>query len=108
MQHLFNNKITFQRATEEDDGMGGQVTVWNDIPELTDVPCRIQPKAGRERFVAGKETVFSTHRLFMQAPTVEITEKDRVKFKDRIFDIVAIVNWDEADRYIKLDLKEIE
>ena len=105
---IFNNKVTFQRMEEQSDGMGGQIIVWNDIPELTDVPCRIQPKAGRERFVAGKDMVFSTHRLFMRVPAVEITEKDRVKFGDRIFEIVAIMNWDESKRYYRLDLLEKE
>ena len=108
MRHLFNNRVTFQRVTEEDDGMGGTVTVWNDIEGLIDIPCRLQPYSGRELFTAGKETVFASHRLFMAAPSVPITEKDRVKFGDRIFDISLIKNWDEQNLYYRLELLEIK
>lgn len=78
------------------------------IISLANVACRLQPYSGRELFTAGKTTVFASHRLFMSVPPVTITEKDRVKFGTREFGIELIKNWDEANRFYRLDLLEIE
>ncbi|GAJ15560.1 unnamed protein product, partial [marine sediment metagenome] len=93
---------------EVDDGMGGKKKVWQAIEGLEDVPVRLQPYSGRELFTAGKETVFASHRLFMSVPSIAITEKHRVKFGDREFDIALIKNWNEAGFYYRLDLLEIK
>lgn len=108
MRHLFNNRVTFERFHEVDAGGGFKKKVWQAIEGLENVHCRLQPYSGRELFTAGKETVFSTHRLFMSVPPVAITEKDRVKFGDREFGINLIKNYDEQNLYFRLDLLEIK
>ena len=108
MRHLFNNRVTFERYAEVDNGMGGKKKVWQAIEGLEDVPCRLQPYSGRELFTAGKETVFASHRLFMAVPPMAITEKDRVKFGDREFDISLIKNYNEQNLYFRLELLEIK
>ena len=78
------------------------------IKSLASVPCRLQPYSGRELFTAGKTTVFASHRLFMAVPSVAITEADKVRFGSRDFEISLIKDWDEADRYYRLDLLEVK
>ena len=97
------------QADEEITGITSEATADIDkIISLASIPCRLQPYSGRELFTAGKTTVFASHRLFMAVPSVAIAEADRVKFGTRIFEISLIKNWDEADRFYRLDLLEIE
>jgi len=175
MQHLFNNKISFERVYETTNEIGGKTTVWaileklnievisgtfeldeeitnGEDPEATayigkvgadyleiytrsdtdfqkdetitggtsdatakitsivtlkNLPCRLQPYSGRERYLSGKTGAFVTYGMFIRVPAISISEKDRVKFGSRTFEIDLVKNWDEIDRYYKLSLVEL-
>lgn len=104
---IYERSVTDFELEEEIAGATATADI-DKIISLARVACRLQPYSGRELFTAGKETVFSSHRLFMSVPPVTITEKDRAKFGTRIFGIELIKNWDEANRFYRLDVLEIE
>ena len=106
---IYGKSETNFELEEEITGTTSEATADIDnIISLANTACRLQPYSGRELFTAGKETVFASHRLFMSVPPIPITEKDRAKFGTRKFGIELIKNWDEADRFYRLDVLEIE
>lgn len=106
---IYDRSDTDFEIEEEIAGTTSEATADIDkIISLARVACRLQPYSGRELFTAGKETVFASHRLFMAVPPITITEKDRAKFGTREFGIELIKNWDEANRFYRLDVLEIE
>lgn len=106
---IYGKSETNFELEEEIAGTTSEATADIDkIISLARIACRLQPYSGKELFTAGKETVFSSHRLFMSVPPVTITEKDRAKFGTRIFGIELIKNWDEANRFYRLDVLEID
>ncbi len=106
---IYERSETDFQADETVTGGTSKATAKIDsIKTLANVPVRLQPYSGRELFTAGKTTVFASHRLFMAVPSVVITEADKVKFGTREFEISLIKNWDEADRYYRLDLLEVK
>ena len=98
----------FQIGETVTGGTSGATAKVDSIKSLASIPCRLQPYSGRELFTAGKTTVFASHRLFMAIPTVAITEADKVRFGSRDFEVSLIKDWDEADRYYRLDLLEVK
>ena len=106
---IYDKSETNFKLEEEIAGTTSEATADIDkIISLARVPCRLQPFSGRELFTAGKATVFASHRLFMSVPPITITEKDRAKFGTREFGIELIKNWDEANRFYRLDVLEVE
>ena len=103
---MFNNKVTFQKDAETDDTIGGVTLEGSDVTGLINLPCRLQPMSGKERFVAGKERVFMSHVLFLRIPSVDIKEEYSASVGSHVFDILYIKNWDEDNVYFRLDLLE--
>jgi len=109
---IYERSSTDFEADEENEEITGTTSKAtadiDKIISLANIACRLQPLSGRELFTAGKETVFASHRLFIAVPPVTITEKDRAKKGTREFGIELIKNWNEANRFYRLDVLEIE
>lgn len=99
----------FQIGETVTGGISEATAKIDSIKSLASVPCRLQPYLGlgREIFIGGKDTVFASHRLFMAVPFLTITEEDRSKLGERIFDVKLIKNWNEAGEYYRLELLEV-
>lgn len=97
----------FQKGETIAGGTSSAEAKITSIVTLKNIACRLQPYSGRERYISGKTGAFVTYGLFMRVPAISISEKDRVKFGSRTFEIDLVKNWDEADRYYKLSLVEI-
>jgi SPP1 family predicted phage head-tail adaptor len=108
----FRHRITIQKPSSTEDNMGGRKTVWDD--EFT-TWARITPKAGkqrseagRERFEEGKIVARTTHFIEMRYRTdFFVTPAKRVKYKNRIFHIVAVTNTQELDKEMILHVNEV-
>lgn len=47
----------------------------------------------------------ATHEITLRGP-LDITTKDRIKFGERIFNIIGVINVDERNKEIKVTAKE--
>jgi len=99
----FNTKVDILRITKAPGAMGS-TEVANVLHN--NLPCRINWKRGREKIFFDKETHFSDAKLFCRV--VDITNKDRVRYSSKVYQIADSVNVDEASRLLVLDLKLIE
>ena len=70
-----------------------------------EVPCRIRPLAGDERFVGGKTTVIASHRVY--CPVIDITEADRIEIEGVDYNITLVHRPSESN-HLELDVMRIE
>lgn len=99
-------KLTLQNWTDVSDGMGGFTRTYSDVSDIYGVLATV---SATERMGGGnKEAVYSTHRFYMGRISTTITEKDhRFISGSRVFDIVAVNDPAQHDRFAIIDLKEV-
>lgn len=99
----FRHLIVFQKMSEEQNDYGEPIGNWVDV--LT-ARAGIYPLSGKEFFAA--ETVNSevTHKINMRYMS-GITPDMRVKFGDRYFNIISVINFQERNVLLQLLCKEL-
>lgn len=94
--------IRVQSVSSTTDTGGGRVPVWIDYA-LTH--ASITPVSGREQISGGKVQASMTHRITLRwIPGV--TAKMRVLFGTRVFNVRAVRNLDERNRWLELLCEE--
>lgn len=74
--------VTIQRFTSVSNGMGGYIEDWVNHMDYDGV---IDQLSGNEKVVANQLSPTSTHVLI--GSVVDITEKDRVVFEGKVYDV---------------------
>lgn len=97
MQH----RITLQRSTEEKDILSGYKDDWIDVCNIW---AQISPVSGKEYLSQVRETMV-THKIYCRY-RAGITPRMRIKFKDRIFRIISVLNWDERNEGLTIMCEE--
>lgn len=92
------HQIVIQTPASTADGMGGSTVVWS---ELFKTRAAIWPTSSKERIDSMKLELEVTHKIRMRYRS-GFTSKNRIKFGDRIFNIVSRIVPDE--RNIMIDL----
>ena len=100
-----NSTAHLQRMTMTSDGAGGRAEAWTTI--YSNMPCRIQPMGGSERSIYRTEGVEATDKIFVQ-PDYTFTEKDRIYFGTRIFELLLVRNIDEMNHHQELVARELK
>jgi SPP1 family predicted phage head-tail adaptor len=97
------HRIVIQKLENTQDSFGQPVEKWNDVATVW---SSVKPLVGREFFAA--ETVNSevTHKVRMRYKA-GITPDMRVKFGIRIFQITAVINYQERNIELQLMCKEL-
>ena len=98
-----NKRITLMYKTSVDDGMGG-VTV-TDVSVEPDVWAAIWPASAKEIIQANSTAMIITHRVRIRY-RADINGTWKVKYGDRYFAIIAIVNPEERNEWLDLLCKE--
>ena len=99
-----DKKVTFQTGTSVTDGMGAAgTTTWGDT-----LVCWVAlwPLRGSETLENLKAEHTVTHRLRCWYSSV-ITPAQRIKYGKRYFEIVSLINPDEANVELELLIEEI-
>lgn len=99
---LLTHTMTVQRYAAGVDAAGGFEETWADL--YTNVPCRVRQAGADESFQRGKETVDVSHIIYCRPKA--FTEKDRIVFDSRTFEIRRVGNWNEQDDYYRLQVTE--
>lgn len=97
------HRITLQKLEMVQDSYGQPTETWEDIATVW---AAVNPISGREFFQA--ETINSevTHKILIRY-RAGIEPTMRVKFKDRIFTILSVINFQEKNEALQLMCKEL-
>lgn len=104
LQSLFNSKVNILRITKTADVLGGWTEVTNVLHN--NLPCRINWKSGSKRIYFNKDTYLRDAKLYCSV--VDITTEDKVKYKNRTYEIVDVADTNELGKFLVLTLKLIE
>lgn len=92
----------------KDNGSGGKRSDslrWVPIEKEPKAWASIEPLSADERFRMNKLESEITHRITIRYRS-DITRSNRLRYKDREFQIDSVVNWQERDRFLVIIVKE--
>jgi SPP1 family predicted phage head-tail adaptor len=98
MRHL----VTIQSERRTTDTDGSAALLWYDDVQ---VYAEIKPRSGSESFHGMQIEGRVTHEITIRYRT-DVTPKKRVYWNNRAFNIRAILNVNERDRWLKLAAEE--
>ena len=102
------NRITVQQDTGTTrDAVGGTAANWTTYAQRW---SEVDPLGGSEGFRAEQFEAEVDHVFTMRwdTTTKAITPNMRISYDSRLFDIQAVINVDERDRWIRLLAKEVQ
>ena len=97
-----NKRITLQYQTKVADGLGGYTITWTDAATVW---AAIWPVSANEQVQANATTMVISHRIRIRYRSV-LKPSWRIKFGERYFNIVSIINPNQAGRILDLMVKE--
>lgn len=95
------HRITFQRPTNEKDRLAGYKDDWFDVDTVW---AQVSPVSGREYLSQVRDTMVS-HKIYCRY-RAGITTRMRIKFGDRTFRIISVLNWDERNEGLTIMCEE--
>ena len=100
------HRISIQAMTRTDDGLGGAEETW--ATETTRW-ANIRPLSGKELFQAQQVESKVTHEVTIRYDSnLTIDATRRILYGTRTFEIHAVINIDESNKYYKLLCSEIK
>lgn len=100
---LFRHRITFQSFSETTNENGFPVQDWTDVKTVW---AMIKTLQGREYYQAATTQNENTVRFVIRY-TAGINPDMRIKYKDRTFEILSIINDDELNKTLTIIAKEV-
>jgi len=98
-----NKEIILQYKTKVPDGMGGFVESWT---ELDTVFAAIWPTSAKERMANMGQAIIVTHKIRIRYRKI-LKSYWRIKFGNRYFSIIGIINPSESNQMLDLMCQEI-
>ncbi len=95
-------RVTFQSETPTTDSAGGYALVWTDVANAW---AEIKPASGNQYFVDGHLESHITHHITLRYQS-GITAEMRMIYNNRLFNIRAVLNTDESNRWLELLVEE--
>lgn len=96
------HRITFQRPVEQKDRLGGYEDDWVDVRSVW---AQISPVSGKEFLTQMRENVVS-HKIYCRY-IKDINPRMRIKFRNRDFRIVSVLNWEERGEGLTIMCEEL-
>ena len=99
-------RVLLQKRTATTDRRGNASLAWGDVANAW---SQISPMSGDESQRAGRTEATVTHVIHMRyrKDLTVLTQKDRVVFGSRIFNIEVVRNIEEANDELVLDCVEV-
>lgn len=101
------HRITFQKPLADKDNLGAYEADWSNDDDWSDVAstwAQITPVSGREYLTQMRET-FVSHKIYCRYRP-GITPRLRIKFGDRYFRIISVLNWEERNEGLTIMCEE--
>jgi len=104
---LLNNTCNIKQRVDTADGQGGYTSTWSILYRR--IPCRFNALTADEMTILyDKQNIQADYKLFLEYRS-GIKEGNRAVLSNgRIFDVVLVMNWDEANRMLKLAITETD
>lgn len=99
------HRITFQSNTMTPDGQGGFISGWADIATNPTVWGSLEPKTTSQRNFGGQNQYQRTHQCIIRYRS-DITQKMRISFDSRLFQIHSVYPHKEQKNFLVIDLEE--
>jgi SPP1 family predicted phage head-tail adaptor len=99
---IFNKIIILQYQTKVSDGLGGFVLSWVDHATIF---AAIWPTSAKEQLASMQVSMEITHRIRIRYRSV-LKPAWRIKFGNRYFNIVSIINPNMGNKYLDILAKE--
>lgn len=97
-----NKRITLQYQTKVPDSMGGFTATWTDAGTIW---ASIWPVSANEQIQANATNMIVSHRIRIRYRSV-LKGSWRIKFGNRYFAVVSIVNPSEKNQMLEVLCKE--
>lgn len=98
------SSITVERAVSVADGQGGSSITW---ATYATIPAFVNPISGTERVYAMRLESTITHRIYIRYRD-DLLTSDRITIGSRKFQIKAILNVEERNKWLEIDAVEGE
>lgn len=95
-------RVTLQAETPTTDNAGGYALAWTNVMSVW---AEIKPASGQKIFIDGHLEGHVTHHVTMRYQS-GITTDMRMTYGNRLFNIRAVLNTDESNRWIELLVEE--
>ena len=95
------NRITFVRPATEKDKLGGYK---DDYVDVATTWAQITPVSGKEYLTQVRENTVS-HKIYCRYRE-GITPQLRIRFGERMFRILSVINWEERNEGMTLMCEE--
>ena len=97
-----NKRITIQYPTRVSDSMGGFTNSWNDSDTIF---AAIWPVSAKEQIQSMQNVMEISHRVRIRYRSV-LNPSWRLKFGNRYFAILSVINQNEKNEFLDLLCKE--
>ena len=97
-----NKIVTLQYPTQVADGMGGFSLVWNSAGTIF---AAIWPASANEQIQANAPTMVVSHRIRIRFRR-DIKASWRIKYGEKYYGIVSIINQNMSNRFLDVLVKE--
>lgn len=92
------HRVTLQRRTVTNDSYGQPIETWSTVG---DVWAEIKPLSGRQLETLAEQFEDITHQITLRY-SADIDAKDRLVYRDRYFEVLHVINFDERDRELRV------
>lgn len=97
------HRITFQALSQSKNEYGEIVEEWLDIKTVW---AEIKPVSGNQFFAAKQINSEISHNVYIRYRT-DLKPSMRIKFKDRVFEVLYLMNVNEDNRLMQIYCKEL-
>lgn len=103
INHLLRLRCVILRSQQGQSTSGSQTDTWKEFAK--NVPFSLRQLTSRERDILGRDGVHRTHRAYFKSSQA-VTEKDRIVYDGRSFDVTGVNNPHELKQHLEVDLIE--
>jgi SPP1 family predicted phage head-tail adaptor len=96
-----DQRITLQGYSDASDGAGGLSRTWANFASFPSVWARVLANSGNERFEDDRTNATATTTFFIRNRD-DVTEKDRILWRDEIYNIRHVMRQGVRDMYLKI------
>jgi len=90
-------RVTILKQVRTSDGQGGFTETWQEVGTVW---AAIEPISGREYYEAMQLASDVTHRVRMRY--MDLTPHEKIKYDDRVFDIIAVIDVNMEHRELEV------
>ncbi len=90
-------RVTILEQVHTSDGQGGFTETWQEVGTVW---AAIEPISGREYYEAMQLSNDVTHRVRMRY--MDLTPHEKIKYDDRVFDIIAVIDVNMEHRELEV------